>query len=103
MARKNKGTKPTQEQATAPTPLQRPATLEAATIQARQQRARAEVAVLKQRFAETDVRMTIAEAERDQLIQQQQFLQQRITTLEEENAALKKTTKSGKEPESKEE
>ncbi len=62
---------------------------EQAQIQARQQRARAEVAILKQRFAETDVAKVIAESERDQLIQQTQFLQKRIAALEKEIVALK--------------
>ena len=61
-----------------------------ATMQAKQQRARAEVAVLKQRFAETDVRMTIAEAERDQLIQQLQSAQRVIEQL---TASLAEATK----------
>ncbi len=65
---------------------------EQAQIQAKVQRSRAEVAVLKQRFAETDVAMTIAQAERDQLIQQMRFLQQRITTLEEEVVTLRNPT-----------
>ena len=98
MARKPRGTKTTRPNATAkvPTPItdggpvQRAATPEEqAQIQAQAQRARAEVAILKQRFAETDVAKVIAEAERDQLIQQQQILQQRIKTLKEEIVALK--------------
>lgn len=73
-----------------PTPIQRVASPEEqAAIQARAQRARTEVAVLKQRFAETEVAKTIAEAEREQLVQQTQFLQQRITALEKEVNALK--------------
>ena len=73
-----------------PTPIQRPASPdEQAQLQAQiaQQRGRAEVAVLKQRFAETDVAMTIAQAERDQLIQQNQLLQQENARLTEELAA----------------
>ena len=65
-----------------------PTAEEQAQIQARQQRARAEVAILKQRFAETDVAKVIAESERDQLIQQTQFLQKRIAALEKEVVAL---------------
>lgn len=73
-----------------PGPVQREATPEEqAQIQAQAQRARAEVAVLKQLFAETNVAKTIAEAERDQLIQQQQILQNRNMALIEEIAALK--------------
>ena len=73
-----------------PTPIQREATPEEqAAIQVKQQRARAEVAVLKQRFAEVDVAKTIAEAERDQLIQQNQALHAQIAALGEEIIALK--------------
>lgn len=89
MARGTKKSAAPADQA-APTPLQRVATPEEqAAIVARQQRARAEIAVLKQRFAETDVAKTIAEAERDQLIQQNQNLQQQITALQAEVVALK--------------
>lgn len=97
----------TQEKPTLLQPTPRPITAEEqAVAQVRQQRARAEVAVLKQRFAETDVAKTIAEAERDQLIQQSQLLQQRITALETEIETLKnpkdKEAKPDTEPESKE-
>ncbi len=71
-----------------PTPMQRPATPEeAAQVQLQQQRGRAEVAVLKQRFAETDVAMTIAQAECGQLVQQNQMLQQENERLKAELAA----------------
>ena len=86
---------PTSIQPPGAAPVQREATPEErAQIQAQAQRQRAEVAVLKQRFAETDVAMTIAEAERDQLIQQQQFLHQKIATLEAELEALKNPPKA---------
>lgn len=70
-----------------PTPIQRPATPEEAQQLLLQQRGRAEVAVLKQRFAETDVAMTIAQAECEQLLQQNQFLQQENARLKGELAA----------------
>ncbi len=89
MGRKKQESTDTAEQAE-PAALQRaPTPEEQAQIQARQQRARAEVAILKQRFAETDVAKVIAESERDQLIQQTQFFQKRIAALEEEIVALK--------------
>ena len=72
-----------------PTPIQRPATPEEQVqVQLAQQRARAEVAVLKQRFAETDVAMTIAQAEREQVLQQNQLLQQENDQLKTQIAAL---------------
>lgn len=73
-------------------------------IEAHMQRQRTELAVLKQRFAETDVAKTIAEAERDQLIQQMRRLQQENTTLREELEALKnpKKAKKGEEPKAEE-
>ncbi len=73
-----------------PTPIQRPASPdEAQKMQAKlaQQRGRAEVAVLKQRFAETDVAMTIAQAEVSQLVQQNQALLQENERLKGELAA----------------
>ena len=72
-----------------PIPIQRPATPEEQVqVQLAQQRARAEVAVLKQRFAETDVAMTIAQAEREQVLQQNQLLQQENEQLKTQIAAL---------------
>lgn len=72
-----------------PTPVQRPATPEEQVqVQLAQQRARAELAVLKQRFADTDVAMTIAQAERDQVLQQNQLLGQENEQLKKEIAAL---------------
>jgi hypothetical protein len=70
---------------------------EQAAIQARAQRSRAEIAILKQRFAETDVAKTIAEAECNQLIQQLQAARQ---TIEQLTAALaeKKSGKKTEEP-----
>lgn len=80
-----------------PTPVQRPTTPEEAMqVQLAQQRGRAEVAVLKQRFAETDVAMTIAQAECAQLVQQNQSLQQENERLKAELAALT-TDESGTE------
>ena len=74
-----------------PTPMQRPAfPEEQVQVQLAQQRGRAEVAVLKQRFAETDVAMTIAQAECDQLVRQNQSLQQENARLTEELANLTK-------------
>lgn len=87
-------------------PVQRQATPEEqARIQAQQQRARAEVAVLKQRFAETDVAKTIAEAERDQLFQQLQSAQRTIEQLTASlaEATKKSATKKDDEPKSEEE
>ena len=82
----------------APTPIQRPASPEEQVqVQLAQQRGRAEVAVLKQRFAETDVAMTIAQAERDQLLQQNQILQQENARLTKELAALTTDREDGKE------
>lgn len=90
----------------APQPGQRPATPEEqAQIQANQQRARTEVAILKQRFAETDVALTIATAERDQLIQQLRASQHTIEQLTASLAeALNDEKEDGKdvEPETKE-
>ncbi len=59
-----------------------------AQMLAQQQRGRAGIAVLKQLYAETQVDKTIAEAERDQLIQENQFLRQENTQLKDELAAL---------------
>ena len=84
--------KPMQSPAPAPaepTPIQRPATPEEQVqVQLAQQRARAELAVLKQRFADTDVAMTIAQAERDQVLQQNQLLRQENEQLKNQIAAL---------------
>lgn len=94
MSRKRAAANP---EVAAPTPIQPPVALpvqreaspeEQAQIQAQVQRQRASVAILKQRFAEVEVDKTIAEAERDQLIQQNQILQQKITALEAEVVAL---------------
>ena len=72
-----------------PTPIQRPATPEEQVqVQLAQQRGRAELAVLKQRFADTDVAMTIAQAERDQVLRQNQILRQENEQLKKEIAAL---------------
>ena len=57
---------------------------EQAQMQIKAQRARTEVAVLKQRFAEVDVAKTIAESERDQLVQRLQMAQQIIERLTKE-------------------
>ncbi|MCH7908868.1 MAG: hypothetical protein IIB38_04540 [Candidatus Hydrogenedentes bacterium] len=101
---KRDGEQPTEEPTgdvpQAPAPVQRPANPdEQAQLQKQiaQQRGRAEVAVLKQRFAETDVAMTIAVAERDQLVQQNQILQQENVRLTEELAALTTDREDGKE------
>lgn len=116
MARKPKQTTGAAVPAAVPTPMvqptgggPQPTTLtpeQMAQRQAQQQRARTEVAILKQRFAETDVALTIATAERDQLIQQLQASQQTIEQLTASLAeALKKDKKGdGKdaEPETKE-
>ncbi len=86
-------------------PPNRPATPEEqAQIMAQQQRARVELAVLKQRFADAEVRATIAEGERDQLIQQNQFLQRENEALKAEVETLKKpkSKKGDEKPESKE-
>ncbi len=83
-----------------PTPIQRPASPdETQQVQAQlaQQRGRAEVAVLKQRFAETDVAMTIAQAECDQLIQQNQILRQENERLHGELADATNDVEDGKE------
>ncbi len=89
-AAKTSGVQSTASQPVEPTPIQRPASPEEqAQIQLQQQRGRAEVAVLKQRFAETDVAMTIAQAECGQLVQQNQALQQENARLKEEITALK--------------
>ena len=72
-----------------PTPIQRPATKEEQVqVQLAQQRARAELAVLKQRFADTDVAMTIAQAERDQVLQKNQLLRQENEQLKNQITAL---------------
>lgn len=96
MARRTKQTKGAEAPAPAPMPegpQRLPATPEEqAAIQARAQRARAEIVVLKQRFAETDVAKTIAEAECGQLIQQLQAARQ---TIEQLTVALAEAMKKG--------
>lgn len=76
-----------------------PEQLAAAQEQAAQ-RARTEFAVLKQRFAEVSVALTIAEAERDTVFQQLQSTQQTIEQLTASLAeATKKPAKKGKDGE----
>lgn len=72
----------------------------AAAQQAAQQRLRTEFAVLKQRFAEVSVSLTIAEAERNTMFQQMQAAQQTIEQLTASLAeATKKPAKKGKDGE----
>ncbi len=100
MTRKRVAAKPPNN---APTPIQPPEAVpvqreaspeEQAQIQAQAQRQRASVAVLKQRFAEVEVEKTIAQAECNQLIQQNQILQQENTALKAELEALKNPKKA---------
>ncbi len=87
----------------APTPINQEAASDApqvfqptdeqrAAAMAKQQRRMAEHAVLQQRFAEVEVAKCIAEAERDQLIQQNQQLQQQLITVRSELAEVKNPT-----------
>lgn len=107
MTRKRAAKPPTAAPVAAPTaipppdatPVQRTATPEEqAQIQAQMQRQRAADAVLKQNFAETHVAMTIAQAERDQLIRQNQLLQQENVALKAEIVELKKPKRQKKTP-----
>ena len=93
---------PAPEAPAEPTPMTRSASPEEqAQVQAQlaAQRGRAEVAVLKQRFAETDVAMTIAQAECDQLVRQNQLLQQENERLRGELSAATDDVETGKEDE----
>lgn len=87
---------PAPEAPTEPAPIQRPATPEEAQQVLAQNRGRAEVAVLKQRFAETDVAMTIAQAECGQLVQQNQILTQENERLRGELAAATEDVETGR-------
>lgn len=85
---------PINEEVAAPQPpVFRPTDEQRAAAMAKQQRRMAEHAVLQQRFAEVEVAKCIAEAERDQLIQANQQLQQQLITVRGELDDLKNPTK----------
>lgn len=73
-------------------PVIQPTDEQRAAAMAKQQRRMAEHAVLQQRFAEVEVARCIAEAEREQLIQANQQLNQQLVAARSELADLKNPT-----------